>query len=174
VSEEPGEKQADRHSSPAEKPPLWRKTGNWMAPVALLIATVAASLAVWTLMNKSPDAPAAAWQDGDSKTRVCTAFDTVARAVQLQTHAELGPDPVAQRAVAGNARLAMVGGGDYLLSRLDSETPSELADVIRSFAHDLQDIGMNALADVPNADPAQAKRITAADASRMQLTDLCA
>ena len=68
----------------------------------------------------------------------------------------------------------MVGGGDYLLSRLDSETPSELADVIRSFAHDLQDIGMNALANVPNADPAQAKRITAADASRMQLTDLCA
>ena len=145
-----------------------------MAPAALLIATVAAALAVWTLVNKSPDSSVVAWQDGDSKTRVCTAFDTVAKAVQLQTHAELGPDPVAQRAVAGNARLAMVGGGDYLLSHLDSETPSELADAIRSFAHDLQDIGMNALADVPSTDPAQANRITAADASRTQLIDLCA
>ena len=33
---------------------------------------------------------------------------------------------------------------------------------------------MNALADVPNTDPAQANRISAADASRMQLIDLCA
>ena len=111
-------KHAHAHALPAQQPPLWRgEDVNWMAPAALLIATIAAALAIWTVVNKTPDSSAAARQDGDSKTRVCTAFDTVARAVQLQTHAELGPDPVAQPAVAGNARLAMVGGGDYLLSQ---------------------------------------------------------
>ena len=65
---------------------------------------------------------------GDPKTRVCDAFNTVSKSVQLQTHNDLGPDPVAQAAVAGNARLALVGGGEYLLNNLDSATPSDLAD----------------------------------------------
>ena len=40
----------------------------------------------------------------ESKQKVCAAFDTVSKAVQLQTHAELGPDPIAQTAVASNAQ----------------------------------------------------------------------
>ena len=50
----------------------------------------------------------------------------------LQTHADLGPEPVALAAVAGNARLALFGGGQYLLNSLDSATPPELADAVRS------------------------------------------
>ena len=146
---------------------------RWLAPVALLIAVVAVALAIWALMSASSKAPAAAKLAGDPKMRVCTAFDTVSKAVQLQTHLDLGPDTVPQMTVAANARLALVGGGQYLLSRLDSATPPELADAVRSFANDLQEIGINALAGVSNDDPVQAGRITDGDATRKQLVDLC-
>ena len=125
---------------------------RWAAPVALLVAVVAVALAIWALMSESSNAPASATapaagtEAGDLKTRVCTAFDTVSKAVPLQTNNNLGPDPVAQAAVAANARLALFGGGQYLLNSLDAATPSELADPVRSFANALQDIGMNALA----------------------------
>ena len=122
-----------------------QNVSRWAAPVALLIAVVAVALAIWALVSASRKAPATALA-GDPKMRVCTAFDTVSKAVQLQTHADLGPEPVALAAVAGNARLALFGGGQYLLNRLDSATPPELADAVRSFANVLQDIGMNALA----------------------------
>ena len=142
----------------AQQPP-GGALSRWFAPAALLVAVVAVALAIWALTSASSNAPAAAKLAGDPKMRVCTAFDTVSKAVQLQTHADLGPDPVAQSAVAGNARLALVGGGQYLLSRLDSETPPELADAVSSFAHELQDIGMYALAGVPNSDSVQAGRL---------------
>ena len=103
----------------------------------------------------------------------CTAFDTVSKAVKLQTNADLGPDPVALEAVAGNARLALLGGGQYLLNRLDSATPPELADAVRSFANNLQDIGMYAAAGVMNSDPAQAARLAEGEATRKQILDLC-
>ena len=61
--------------------------------------------------------------------------------MQIQTHVDLGPDPVAQKGVAANARLAMVGGGEYLLSHLDPKTPPELADAVRSFANNLKTSG---------------------------------
>jgi hypothetical protein len=146
---------------------------RWLAPAALLVAVVAVALAIWALTSGSSGAPAAAKQAGDPKMRVCTALDTVAKAVTGQTHNDLGPDPVAQAAVAGNARLALLGGGQYLLSRLDSATPPKLADAVRSFANDLQDIGMYALAGVSNSDPQQAARLTQADLTRKQLVDLC-
>ena len=66
--------------------------------------------------------------------------------VARQTHADLGPDPVAEQAVAANARLAMTAGGSYLIAHLDAATLAELASAIRSFADDLNTIGNNALA----------------------------
>jgi hypothetical protein len=77
------------------------------------------------------------------------------------------------KAVAGNARLALIGGGQYLLNRLDSATPRELADAVRSFANDLQDVGMNQLAEVSNDDPTQAARLSEAEAVTKQIGDLC-
>ena len=148
---------------------------RWLAPTALLVAVIAVVLAIWALVT-APSGTAgatAAKQGGDPKMRVCTAFDTVSKAVTGQTHNDLGPNPVAQAAVAGNARLALVGGGQYLLGRLDSATPTELADSVRSFADDLQDIGMYALAGVPNTEPQQAARLTQADVVRKQVIDLC-
>jgi hypothetical protein len=149
---------------------IWQR---WLAPAALLVAVVAVALAIWALMSASSNASAGGKQPGDPKMRVCTAFDTVSKAVTAQTHNDLGPDPVAQAAVAGNARLALLGGGQYLLSRLDSATPTELADHVRSFANGLQEIGIYALAGVPNTEHEQAARLTEADLTRTQIVDLC-
>jgi hypothetical protein len=144
---------------------------RWVAPAALVIAVVAVALAIWALIGASSNGSKTL--AGDPKTRVCAAFGTVSKAVQLQTHADLGPDPVAQEAVAGNARLSLIGGGEYLLNSLDSATPSQLADPVRSFANSLQDIGMHYLAGEGNSDPAQAARLAESESVRKQIVDLC-
>ena len=161
---------------------------RWLAPVALLVAVVAVGLAVWALETASfehgpavanpaasePAGPAGSEQAvGDPKAKVCAAFDTVSKAVSSQTNTDLGADPVAQAAVAGNARLALVGGGQYLLGQLDSATSKDLANAVRSFGNDLQYIGMNALAGVPNGDPVLAGRLTQADQTRTRIVGLC-
>jgi hypothetical protein len=166
-----GESHAHSESRYTPQSPVGGGLSRWLAPAALLVAVVAVALAVWALTSASSGAPVKL--AGDPKMRVCTAFNTVSQAVTGQTHNDLGPDPVAQAAVAGNARLALLGGGQYLLSRLDSATPSELADPVRSFANDLQDIGIYALAGVPNTDPAQAARLTQADLTRKEIVSLC-
>ena len=154
-----------------------QRQARWVASAVLLIAVIAIGVAVWALMRpQQPNTPAAAapsaQQNADAKTRVCAAFNTVRSAVALQTHADLSPDPVAQ-AVAANARLAMAGGGLYLLGRLDPATPADLADAVRAFATVLQDISMNALAGVGNDDPAQAARLQDGETTSTKVADLC-
>lgn len=171
-------------SSPSDSRPASQSAvgtvSRSLAPLALLVAVVAVGVAVWALVTASSnDVPtvanpaAASVQAGDSKVRVCTAFDTVSRAVSSQTNTNLGAEPIAQAAVAGNARLALVGGGQYLLGNLDSATPTELADEVRSFGNDLEYIGMNALAGVPNSDPVLAGRLTQANQTRTRIVGLC-
>jgi hypothetical protein len=146
-----------------------------------VIAVIAVGVATWALVRSPGEAavnaqqsPAViAQQSDDAKARVCVAFDTVRKAVSVQTNADLGPDPVAKEAVAANARLATLGGGEYLLSRLDPATPSGLADAVRSFANNLQDIGMNQLVGVPNTDPALAARLHEAEVVSPQIADMC-
>jgi hypothetical protein len=152
-------------------------TPRWLPLATLLLAVVAVALSTWALTsalsNSSGNSSANGKLPGDPKARVCSAFDTVARGVQLNTNMDLGPDPVAQVAVAGNARLALIGGGQYLLNQIDGATPRELADPVRSFAQQLQAIGMFALAGVPNNEPQQATRMTEADVTRKQIFDAC-
>ena len=162
------------HAQPTPSSALQPPGGpRWLAPAALLVAVIAVGLSIWALVSAPSSDSAGGKLAGDPKMRVCTAFDTVSKAVSGQTHNDLGPSPVAQAAVAGNARLALVGGGQYLLSLVDSATPSQVADPVRSFAHDLQDIGMYALAGVPNTDAQQAARLTQADLVRKQIIDAC-
>lgn len=140
----------------------------------MLAALVAIGIAVWALLSVPEATPTAEHQlTGDPKTRVCDAGQLVSLAVQLQTNADVGPEPAAVEAVAGNARLSMLGGGEYLLSQISADTPKDIADAARSFGSTLQAIGMNALAGQTNADPAQADRIRAAESSRNKLGELC-
>jgi hypothetical protein len=171
--------QVDRdmtHSQPAS-----RTTSRWVAPTALVIAVIALGVAIWTRVGSSSEPDSVQQYFGDNarlstdeaKTRACVAFDTVRAAVSMQTNADLGPDPVAREAVAANARLATLGGGGYLMSRLNPATPSELADAVRSFANILQDVGMNQLAGMPNTDPTLAAKMSDAQATSQQLTAMC-
>ena len=129
-------------------------------------------------MSEPKHAPAAAvvvtpQEAAAAEARVCAAYATVRQAVLLQTHADGGDDPVAVTAVAANARLAMAAGGAYLLARLDPATPPPLAAAVRSFAEVLEDIAMNALAGVPNEDPAQATRLREAEVASARVADFC-
>jgi hypothetical protein len=133
----------------------------------------ALGVAAWAIVTAWPDKEAVPQPAAESKQKVCAAFDTVSRAVQLQTHADLGPDPVAQTAVASNARLSLIGGGEYLRGQLDDRTPSDLADAVRLFANNLEDIGINALAGVTNEDPQQSARLTAGEDGRNKVAGLC-
>jgi hypothetical protein len=144
--------------------------------VALAIALIAVAIAAWALLRPPPASTtpqATSQQTAEAKTRACSAYTTVSTAVSLQTHADLGSDPVAVQAVAANARLSMAAGGSYLLARLDPATPPDLAAAMRSFADDLQDIAMNALAGVSNDDPAQAARLHDGEVTRARVADLC-
>ena len=134
---------------------------------------IAIGIAIWALLRTPGEAAVNSQQSDDAKARVCVAFDMVRKAVSLRTNVDLGPDPVAKEAVAANARLATLGGGEYLLSRLDPATPPELADPVRSFANNLQDIGMNQLVGMANTDPAVAARLSEAQAASQQIADVC-
>lgn len=94
-------------------------------------------------------------------------------AVALQTHTELGPEPVAVTAVTAVSRLAMSSGAQYLQTHLDPATPADLAAAIREFAIDLQDISMYGQAGIGGADPAQAGRLKAGEAVSMKIAGLC-
>lgn len=153
-----------------------RTLPGWTAPLALLVALVAVGLAVWALVRTpAPSEPAeqTTAQSGGDKAGVCAAFQTVRTAVSLQTNADLGPDPVARTAVAANARLATLGGGSYLYGKVNASTPTDLADAVRSFATDLQDIGVKQLAGVSNSDPALTAQLQNAQNTSNRITDLC-
>ena len=137
------------------------------------IALTAIGVAAYALVLAWPQKQADVQPTTESKQQVCAAFDTVSKAVQLQTHADLGSDPVAQTAVASNARLSLIGGGEYLLSRLDDQTPQELAEAVRLFANNLEEIGVNALAGATNDDPQQTARLTAGEDGRNKVAELC-
>jgi hypothetical protein len=152
---------------------------RWIATIALALAVISIGIAIWALVqgkvqkNQSNTAAPTSQQTADAKGRACTAYNTVRAAVSLQTHADLGNDPVAVDAVAANARLAMSVGASYLLDRLDPATPANLAAAIRSFAGDLQDISMYAQTGMGNEDPAQAARLRDGDTANAHVAELC-
>ena len=146
------------------------KTG-WIAPAALITAIVAVALAVWGLV-RSPSSDSELSAD-EAKTQVCQAFDMVRTAVSLQTNANLGPDRIAVEAVAANARLATLGGGQFLLARLEGPVPDELEDAVRSFANQLEYIGMGQLAGSAAEDPGQMTRMNEAQSNAERVLELC-
>ncbi|BBX20101.1 hypothetical protein CRI77_12130 [Mycolicibacterium duvalii] len=148
-----------------------RTAAGWVAPAALVIALVAAVLAAWGLLRSDDSASSAGSVD---KTQLCSAFETVRNAVSLQTNANLGPDRVATQAVAANARLATLGGGQYLRWQVSDAEPGELADAVRSFADDLTEIGMGQLAGAGSADQAQTERMNNAQTTAARVDELCA
>ncbi len=182
---------APEDSAPAAsaRPPESPKWSRWVAPSALVCALIAVALAAWALLrpaettNASPSetvqeaapeaAPVTDQQIADAEARACGAFNIVRGAVSLQTNDDPGSDPAAVRAAAANARLSLTAGGAYLRTHLDPATPPPLADAIRSFADQIENVGMNQLAGVPNDDPAQAARMSDTGAAMTHLAEIC-
>ena len=112
-------------------------------------------------------------QRAEATARICTAFATVRTGVATNTNVTSPDDVSGALAAAANARLALSDGGQYLLARLDPAAPADLAAEVTRFADALMDIGAAATAGVPNTDPAQAKRLEAAEAASAAVSNRC-
>jgi len=157
-----------------------------VAALALVVALAAIGVAVWALVKEPPAASESAKDQptsvftgvitDDPKASVCEAFNLVRNGVQLNTNLQPagGPgDVTGALAVGANARVSLFDGGQYLLARLQPDTPSELADAVRKFGNELMDIGARSIAGIPNSDPDQAARLKEADTSNATITNLC-
>jgi hypothetical protein len=152
--------------------------GFIISVAALVVALVAAGLAVWALM-KGPSSEGQVFTGtatDDPKGSICESFNVIRNGVQINTNLQPpgGPEDVTgSMAVAANARLALYDGGQYLLARLQPDTPKELADAVRKFANNLMDIGARSTSGIPNSDPGQAARLKEADEANTKITELC-
>jgi hypothetical protein len=165
---------------------------RWLGALALVVALVALGVGGWVLYRAgwtgtgrlatapatttSPAPPGPSPQQvADAKTKACGAYDTVAKAVNVRTNASIGPDPAAalSEAVQANARLTLSTGYTYLLAHLDAATPPALADAIRKFAENIEEVSIYSLSGVGTEDPAQADRLKEWSPLNDQITDLC-
>lgn len=142
---------------------------QWIAPAALLLAAVGTALSLWAVKSASDNA--AGRLAGDGKAGVCSAFATASKAISLQTNG--GPEKLPEPLAATNSRQALLAGGEYLLARLDSSTPDDLAKAVTAFANDVQTLGMNYLGGAVATDPGQADLIKRADAGMKSIADMC-
>jgi hypothetical protein len=153
--------------------------GFIVSVAALVVALVAAGLSVWALMKEPSDQQPQVFTGtttDDPKGSICEAFNVIRNGVQINTNLQPpgGPEDVTgSMAVAANARLALYDGGQYLLARLQPDTPTELADAVRKFANNLMDIGARSTSGIPNSDPGQAARLKQADEANATITNLC-
>ncbi|MBV8293645.1 MAG: hypothetical protein JOY55_17885 [Mycobacterium sp.] len=109
-----------------------------------MIALVLAALAYFFPSHKGASVPQ---QGGDAKANVCAAYAAAHKAVVINTHMQSGNDPVAELAVATNARLALIGSGTYLRERLaaNSKASADLANAANTFANTVEQLGINYL-----------------------------
>lgn len=155
--------------------------------IALLTAVAAAGLAGWSLLRSSqasaPElAPTTAApsesQQLEAKARICRAVETVGHGITINTNEPIpeGPNSAAgSLAVAANARISLLGGGQYLLVVVnrEAEASQDLATAVRNFAFEVMDYGVAAMAGAPNTDPAQAERLRKVDALNASVRQLC-
>ncbi|UXA17592.1 hypothetical protein [Mycobacterium sp. SMC-4] len=152
----------------------------------MVLAITAVALSVWAVIRSgSPSDPAAtghtATQFDEAERsaatqRVCEAFETVRRGVSLNTNATApggAQDVAGGLAVAANARLALFGGGEYLLARIGPATPDDLAQASRNFAETLLDIGATSISGVPTTHPEQAERLRIAEEQSAAVAEQC-
>jgi hypothetical protein len=157
-----------------------RRAGGAVSVIALILALAALGLAGWAAFRPTPkpaaDAGYSAGQRADAKAATCAAAELVRKGVSLNTNLQSpggDADVTGSLAVAANARLSLANGGQYLVSRMDPATPTELAADIRDFANTLMDIGAASIAGALNTDPDQAARLSHADAVNVKITEAC-
>lgn len=158
-----------------------------IAVIAMLlaIATLGASAYMWRNPLTPIDAPAAApaeapeptftdAQRDEAKAKVCDAFLVVSTGVANSSGLQAADgDAIGAIAIATNARLALYGGGQYMLNRVDPATEPQLAEAARAFGNALMDVGAAAVASIPSDDPAHQERVKDADDENAKLQGIC-
>lgn len=126
-----------------------------------LVAGAVGGMAVAGLWHQTSGAPAKAsgHHAAEAKKDVCTAALLARQAVAQNMHLR-NPEPenpVAQLAVAANARLSLTGGAAYLRGRLDEDTaaPQDVLEAARSAAAALEHLNVSYLAGQSNSDREQ-------------------
>jgi hypothetical protein len=164
-----------------------RKATRWSLVTALLsliVALVALSVTLaggqrpmqGNTTSQSTSPPAYSDQQvADAKGNVCAAYALVHEAVAVNTNKQApeGDNFAAQYAIAANSRLALYGGGGYLLDRLAAEpaTPIELANAVKALAAKFREIAIEYLSERPQ--PRDHPLTDAMDGVAAPVDDLC-
>lgn len=177
----------DEKERVAEQPESSGRSPVVIAVTAMLvaIATLGASAYMWRNPLTPIDAPSAPTtaaaeptftdaQRDEAKAKVCDAFLVVSTGVANSSALQAADgDAIGAIAIATNARLALYGGGQYMLSRVDPATEPQLAEAARAFGNALMDVGAAAVANIPGDDPAHQERIKDADEENAKLQGIC-
>lgn len=163
-----------RRSTICTMEPGRSRGGVVLAGFATLMAAAALALSIITWLEVRSTPEYTPEQQAAAKTRACAAYATVRTGVATNTNVA-SPDGgvTGSLAVAANARIALIGGGEYVLARIDPATPAELADPLRQFADKLMDFGAAATAGALNTDPGQAALLAEIDGLNGTLGQLC-
>ena len=144
------------------------------AVVIGLIAVAVGGYALYAVKHQAKTYTEA--EQDTAKIALCDAMKTVSKGIAINTNLAVpgGPDDTTGAlAVAANARLALITGGQYLLNRIDPAAPADLATAARKYANTLLDIGAAATAGSQTDDPQQKVRLDDAGADSKQISDIC-
>jgi hypothetical protein len=151
--------------------------------VMLLVTLVAvgASVILWfhsTRDTKAITTPTPAYgeqQVADAKSKVCSAFENVWNAEKVAGERNGGTDPTATLAVATSIRQVLDFGSRYLMNQVNAEpaTPADLAAAIRQLSDVYQQLTINYLDGLTNADPKLGPLLTALDKQTYTVQGLC-
>lgn len=119
----------------------------------------AAVAGFWHPSSGGGSAKFSSQQADDAKKDMCSAVVLARQAVATNMHMK-NPDPenpIAQLAVAANARLSLTAGAAYLRGRIlaDPAAPQEVMDTVRDTAGALERLNLSYLVGQPNAEREQ-------------------
>lgn len=150
-----------------------------VAAAALVIALIAGGLAGWSLYSLKQATKVAVsdtTEQTSAKTSVCDATILVRKGISANNTLPIpggDGDQVGALLKAANARVALVNGAQYLMTKLTPAVPADLADAVHKFSDTLVEIGAAAATGIPNDDAEQANRLHDADTYAAQINDLC-
>jgi hypothetical protein len=147
----------------------------------LTLVAVGASVSQWlyqTRDTKPMTAPATAYSEqqvADAKSKICSAFENVWNAEKVAGGRNGGTDPTATLAVATSIRQVLDFGSRYLVNQLGAEpaTPADLATAVRQLSDIYQELTINYLDGLTNADPKLGPLLSALDKQTYTVQGLC-
>lgn len=149
---------------PAAQAPVKSAQGPLLlaAAIALVAGALAGAAVAWWLPASATSANFSDQQVADAKKDVCAAAVLARQAVANNMHLK-NPDPenpVAQLAVAANARLSLTAGAAYLRGRVEEKAAvsQDIAEAARAMAGELEHLNLSYLVGQPNSEREQLGR----------------